>query len=78
MTSSSADLLEGVFDEEVLLHFLLHLLFQEERVETVHEELLLHLDLVLILVLICSQLRDLLLPIDTLNASLECTRFVGA
>ena len=42
------------------------------------QELLLHFDLILILVLVGRQLCNLLLSIDTLDAALQCVLFVSA
>ena len=43
-----------------------------------HKELLLHLDFILVLILVGSQLSNSLLSIDTLNTSLESVLLVGA
>ena len=43
-----------------------------------NEELLLHLDLVLVLILIGSQLGDLLLSVDALNTALQRILLVNA
>jgi len=42
-----------------------------------HKELLLHLDFILVLILVSSQLSNSLLSSDTLNTSLESVLLVG-
>jgi hypothetical protein len=67
----SPDLLEGVFDGIVSVHFLLHFLLEEGRKESMNQELVSHLDLILVLVFIGSHVGDLLLSTNSVHSSLE-------
>ena len=69
--SGCSDFLEGVLNVVVVVHFLLHLLLEEPREQSLHQELLLHLDLILILVLVGSHFSDILLSLDSVHSSLE-------
>lgn len=69
--SARPNLLEGVLYLVSTLHLLLHLLLQECTPHLLYHEVLLHLDLVGVLVLVCSCLCDLLLPRDPVHAPLQ-------
>jgi len=68
---SSPNLLEGIFDGIVSIHFLLHLLFEEGGEESVDQELVSHLDFILVLVLIGCHIGDLLLSTNSVHSSLQ-------
>lgn len=67
----SPDLLESVLDVAVLVHLGVHLPLEERRVQPLDQELLLHLDLVLVLVFIRGQLGDGLLALAALQTILD-------
>mmetsp|Transcript_31104 Transcript_31104/g.47507 ORF Transcript_31104/g.47507 Transcript_31104/m.47507 type:complete len:238 (-) Transcript_31104:463-1176(-) len=70
-TSSCSNLLEGILNVVVLVHFLFHLLLQEGREESLYKELLLLLNLFLVLVLVGGHLSNLLLATDSLHSALH-------
>lgn len=71
-TSGGPNLLECLFDHKMVVHLALHLLLQEGRVQPLNQELFLHLDLILILVLVGCHFGDLGLSLDALHPSPEC------
>lgn len=66
----SPNLLEGIFDGIVSIHFLLHLLLEEGGEESMDQELVSHLDFVLVLVLIGCHVCDFLLSSNSVHSSL--------
>ena len=69
--SGCADLLKSVLDLKSSLHLPLHLLLKELTPHLLHHVVLLHLQLVRVLVLVCSGLRDLLLARHAVHATLQ-------
>lgn len=69
--SSGPDLLESIFNVPVVVHLVLHLLLQEGGIQSLYQELFLHLDFVLIFVLISCHLSDVGLSLDSLHLVFE-------
>lgn len=74
---SSSDFLEGVLNIVVLVHFLLHFLFQEGGEKSLDQELLLHFDLILIFVFVGGHFSNLLLSLDPDHSPLEGFFFIS-
>lgn len=74
--SLSPDLLESLLDLSRTCHFLVHLWLEEGTPELLCQEVLVHLELVLILVVIGGLVTDLLLSRITFDASLKGGLFV--
>jgi len=66
-----ADALEGIFDQETLLHLFIHLHLVVLAPHLLHHEVLSQLHLILVLVLIGSGLGDFRLSLYTVHALLE-------
>lgn len=75
-TGSSSDLLESILNSIVSVHLFFHLFLEERREKSVDQELVSHLDLILILVLIGRHVSNLLLSPDSVHSSLKCLLFI--
>jgi len=77
VTCSSSNLLESIFDNIVLVHFTLHLSFQECREESLNQELFLHLYLILIFIFVSCHLCNFRLSFHSLHSSSKCIFLVS-
>ncbi len=68
--------MEGVFNECTLLHLFVHLHLVVLAPHFLYHEILPELDLILVLVLICSGLGNLRLPLHAVHAFLESVLLV--